>query len=54
MTTAHNDITGDALISKTPSDSYRDGWDRIFGIKPPSVEWCDNEAPPEAEEEDSQ
>ena len=29
-----NDVTGDPLISKSPTDSYRDGWDRIFGKKP--------------------
>lgn len=28
-----NDITGDTIISKQPSESYRDGWDRIFGKK---------------------
>ena len=28
-----NDITGDKLITKSASDSYRDGWDRIFGKK---------------------
>lgn len=28
-----NDVTGDPLISKSPTDSYRDGWDRIFGQK---------------------
>lgn len=26
-----NDVTGDALVSKTTTESYRDGWDRIFG-----------------------
>jgi hypothetical protein len=30
---AHNDITGDALKSKSTTDSYRSGWDRIFGKK---------------------
>jgi hypothetical protein len=43
MTTAHNDITGDQLISKKASDSYRTGWDRIFGSKQPNVEWSDHE-----------
>lgn len=28
-----NDITGDPLITKSSTDSYRDGWDRIFGKK---------------------
>jgi hypothetical protein len=31
--TSHNDITGDALRTKGSTDSYRDGWDRIFGKK---------------------
>lgn len=25
-----NDITGDTLISRSSTDAYRDGWDRIF------------------------
>ena len=33
-----NDITGDALISKSATQSYRDGWDRIFGKKDETVE----------------
>ena len=28
-----NDITGDALISKTNSKEYEANWDRIFGKK---------------------
>ena len=32
--TARNDITGDALRSKGATNSYRDGWDRIFGKRP--------------------
>lgn len=31
---AKNDITGDALVTKTATEAYRDGWDRIFGKKP--------------------
>ena len=31
--TARNDITGDVLQTKNTSDSYREGWDRIFGKK---------------------
>lgn len=31
--TSKNDITGDEIKSKTSSDTYRDGWDRIFGNK---------------------
>jgi hypothetical protein len=35
---AQNDITGDELKSKTSTDAYRAGWDRIFGKKePPKV-----------------
>ena len=30
MTTNKNDITGDALISKTNTKGYEDGWDKIF------------------------
>lgn len=28
-----NDITGDSLTTKSATDSYRNGWDRIFGKK---------------------
>ena len=28
---SRNEITGDSLITKPASNSYRDGWDRIFG-----------------------
>lgn len=28
-----NDITGDSIQTKTNTDQYRDGWDRIFGKK---------------------
>ena len=31
--TAKNDITKALLISKAPSEDYRQGWDRIFGKK---------------------
>lgn len=31
--TTKNDVTGDRLISKVPSDDYRNNWDRIFGKK---------------------
>jgi hypothetical protein len=31
MTTSKNDITGDEIKTTTASDSYRSGWDRIFG-----------------------
>jgi hypothetical protein len=33
MPTAVNDITGNALRSKPPSDKYAEGWERIFGEK---------------------
>jgi hypothetical protein len=29
-----NEITGDALVSKSASDAYRSNWDLIFGKKP--------------------
>lgn len=31
--TARNDITGDVIATGTTTDSYREGWDRIFGKK---------------------
>ena len=31
--TTKNDVTGDRLITKVASDSYRDNWERIFGDK---------------------
>ena len=34
--TSRNEITGDLITTKgAASDSYRDGWDRIFGKKQP-------------------
>jgi len=30
---AKNDITGDAIQSRTNNRAYEDGWDRIFGKK---------------------
>ena len=32
--TSRNDITGDSIATKKATDSYRDGWERIFGKKP--------------------
>ena len=28
-----NDITGDTIATKSTSEKYRDGWERIFGKK---------------------
>ena len=33
MTTAKNDVTGDALRSRPTTEKYRDNWDLIFGTK---------------------
>ena len=33
-----NDITGDALVTKVPSRSYDEGWERIFGKKKKDAE----------------
>ena len=30
---SHNDITGDPIQTRSSSDAYRNGWDRIFGTK---------------------
>ena len=29
----HNDITGDALVSRLANENYRNNYDRIFGKK---------------------
>lgn len=31
---SHNDITGDKIATDTPSEAYRENWDKIFGKKP--------------------
>ena len=31
--TSKNDITNDSLITKAPTDAYRDGWEAIFNKK---------------------
>lgn len=31
---AKNDVTGDAIRTKTSTKAYAAGWDRIFGKKP--------------------
>jgi len=36
--TTKNDITGDRLATKEATDAYREGYDRIFGKKPPHEE----------------
>ena len=28
---SHNDITGDKIATKAPTEAYRDGWEAIFG-----------------------
>jgi hypothetical protein len=38
-----NDITGDAIASRVATQSYRDGWDRIFAKKTPD-EWLKDPA----------
>ena len=30
---AHNEITGDALVSRLANENYRNNYDRIFGKK---------------------
>jgi hypothetical protein len=30
---SQNDITGDHIITKVSNETYRSGWDRIFGKK---------------------
>lgn len=42
---AKNDITGDELISKPTTDSYADGWERIFGKKEKTIQDIAQEHP---------
>lgn len=37
---SNNDITGDRIVTGSPSENYKSGWDRIFSkkIKEPSAE----------------
>jgi hypothetical protein len=44
-TAAVNEITGARLVSRAPTEAYKDGWDRIFGKK-------EEEKPPEPKVED--
>lgn len=39
--TARNDVTGDALVSKTSTEAYRQGHDRIFC----KHDWCSDGDP---------
>ena len=32
---SRNDITGDNIATRAPTDAYREGHDRIFAKKPP-------------------
>jgi hypothetical protein len=32
----HNDITGDLIATKQPTEEYRNNWDRIFAKKKPA------------------
>ena len=40
---SHNPITGDALISKTNTDAYRDNYDRISGKKKKDAEQAEQQ-----------
>lgn len=43
----HNDITGDKIKTKPPSDAYRNGYDLIFNrIRLDSNEWYLKTPPP--------
>lgn len=39
--TTRNDITGDELRSKTPTEKYRDNYDKIFGNKDQKIKQQD-------------
>ena len=43
-----NDVTGDSLRTKPPSDSFRENFERIFGVAksgPDSLEQKENDKP---------
>ena len=40
---SHNEITGDALVSKRNNDAYRDNYDRIFGKKKKDAEQAEQQ-----------
>ena len=40
---AHNDITGDALVSRQANENYRSNYDRIFGKKKENKDVGDNQ-----------
>ena len=46
----HNDITGDALVSKLNNDNYRDNFDRIFRKKSEELKEEQPEVKPENED----
>ena len=48
--TSKNDITGDSLVSKKPTEAYRNGWDQIFGKKNRDFEVAIPFCPPKAQE----
>jgi bifunctional DNA-binding transcriptional regulator/antitoxin component of YhaV-PrlF toxin-antitoxin module len=53
MTTAKNDITGDPIKSRTATEAYREGWERIFGRResPTPAEQAAPAAPPSVPEQ---
>jgi bifunctional DNA-binding transcriptional regulator/antitoxin component of YhaV-PrlF toxin-antitoxin module len=53
MTTAKNDITGDLIKSRSATEAYREGWERIFGRResPAPAEQAAPAAPPSAPEQ---
>ena len=40
---SHNDITGDALVSKKNNDNYRNNYDAIFGKKKKDAEQAEQQ-----------
>lgn len=50
---SRNDITGDTLISKSATEAYRDGWDRIFGNKARKPEDLEKKEEVKKEKKDS-
>lgn len=50
MATSRNDITGDSLRSRSPSEEYRNNYDAIFGKKKKDIP--QEGVPPESKDEE--
>jgi hypothetical protein len=52
--TNKNDITGDSLVSKASTESYRSGWDNIFKKKDTPMKEYEEDEPQERSDDDGE